>query len=102
LDNPSQEQLVVSIENALSSPYIPLELLQLLLNLAEFMEHDDKPLPIDPKKLGALAEKCHAYAKALHYKEAEFRELSVKDANTIEELISINNNLQQHEVSFRT
>lgn len=33
------------------------------------MEHDDKPLPIDIRTLGSLAEKCHAYAKALHYKE---------------------------------
>ena len=44
---------------------------QTLLNLAEFMEHNDKPLPIDIRKLGALAEKCHAYAKALHYREIE-------------------------------
>lgn len=39
-----------------------------LLNLAEFMEHDDKRLPLDTRTLGALAEKCHAFAKALHYK----------------------------------
>jgi FKBP12-rapamycin complex-associated protein len=39
---------------------------QTLLNLAEFMEHNDKPLPIDIRKLGTLAEKCHAYAKARH------------------------------------
>jgi hypothetical protein len=35
-----------------------------LLNLAEFMEHDDKRLPLDTRTLGALAEKCHAFAKA--------------------------------------
>lgn len=34
-----------------------------LLNLAEFMEHDDKRLPLDTRTLGALAEKCHAFAK---------------------------------------
>jgi hypothetical protein len=32
------------------------------------MEHDDKRLPLDTRTLGALAEKCHAFAKALHYK----------------------------------
>lgn len=32
--------------------------LQTLLALAEFMEHDEKPLPIDIRKLGAVAEKC--------------------------------------------
>ncbi|KAI3835059.1 hypothetical protein MKX03_020353 [Papaver bracteatum] len=39
---------------------------------AEFMEHGEKPLPIDIRLLGALAEKCRAFAKALHYKEMEF------------------------------
>jgi len=34
---------------ALNAPSIPPEILQNLLNLAEFMEHDDKPLPIDIK-----------------------------------------------------
>ncbi len=29
--------------------------------------------PGDRSTLGALAEKCHAYAKALHYKELEFQ-----------------------------
>ena len=42
-----------------------------LLNLAEYMEHDDKALPMDIHQLSALAAKCHAYAKALHYKELE-------------------------------
>jgi FKBP12-rapamycin complex-associated protein len=36
------------------------------------MEHDEKPLPIDIRKLGNVAEKCQAYAKSLHYKELEF------------------------------
>jgi len=27
------------------------------------MEHDDKRLPLDTRTLGALAEKCHAFAK---------------------------------------
>lgn len=30
-------------------------------------------LPLDTRTLGALAEKCHAFAKALHYKELEFQ-----------------------------
>jgi FKBP12-rapamycin complex-associated protein len=38
-----------------------------LLNLAEFMEHDDKRLPLDTRTLGALAEKCHAFAKVLRW-----------------------------------
>jgi hypothetical protein len=39
------------------------EIVTALLNLAEFMEHDDKRLPLDTRTLGALAEKCHAFAK---------------------------------------
>eukprot|EP00959_Pyramimonas_sp_CCMP1952_P078524 1641067-Pyramimonas_sp.AAC.1 len=41
------------------------------------MEHDEKPLPVDIRTLGALAEKCRAYAKALHYKETEFQQQPV-------------------------
>jgi FKBP12-rapamycin complex-associated protein len=56
------------------------------------MERDDKPLPIDMKTLGGYAAKCHAYAKALHYKEMEF--MSEPSPDTIEALISVNNQLQ--------
>lgn len=57
------------------------------------MEHDDQTLPIDIKTLGNYAAQCHAYAKALHYKELEF--IGEPMTNTIEALISINNQLQQ-------
>eukprot|EP01132_Coremiostelium_polycephalum_P002833 gene2833-3519_t len=91
-----QDDLVHSLETALLSPTIPTEVLQTLLNLAEFMEIHDKPLPIDITTLGALAQKCHAYAKALHYKEIEFQQ---SPSSTIEALISINNQLQQPEAA---
>jgi FKBP12-rapamycin complex-associated protein len=129
-----QQELVRSLETAFLSPNIPPEILQILLNLAEFMEHDNKPLPVDVshslqqyqkktgknrrritaplppciffhhlsrtskiRTLGALAEKCHAYAKALRYKETEFRS---SPATCIEALISINNQLQQPEAAI--
>jgi FKBP12-rapamycin complex-associated protein len=88
-----QDELVRSLEIALTSPNISPDILQTLLNLAEFMEHDDKALPIDIRMLGLYAARCHAYAKALHYKELEF--LSEPLPSTIEALISINNQLQQ-------
>lgn len=78
---------------ALTSPDIPPKIQTILLNLAEFMEHDDKALPIDIRTLGVYASKCHAFAKALHYKELEF--ISEPLTNNIEALISINNQLQQ-------
>lgn len=92
-----QEEVVRALEMAFSSPNLPTEVLQTLLNLAEFMEHDDKPLPIDIRALGALAEKCQTHAKALHYKEIEFQ---LNPASTIEALISINDQLQQHEAAM--
>ena len=92
-----QEELVRSLETAITSPHIPPEILQVLLNLAEFMEHDDKALPIDIRTLGMYAGKCHAFAKALHYKELEFEE--EKTPSTVEALISINNQLQQSDAA---
>ncbi|CAN1302711.1 Serine/threonine-protein kinase TOR [Linum perenne] len=104
LNEASQKQLVRSLEMAFSSPNIPPEILATLLNLAEFMEHDEKPLPIDIRLLGALAEKCRAFAKALHYKEMVFEGARTKkmDANpvaVVEDLIHINNQLHQHEAA---
>ncbi|KAK5714212.1 phosphatidylinositol kinase-related protein kinase tor1, partial [Elasticomyces elasticus] len=93
-----QEELVCSIEKALTSPNISLEILQVLLNLAEFMEHDDRALPIDIRTLGKYAAKCHAFAKALHYKELEFEQ--DQNSGAIEALITINNQLQQSDAAI--
>lgn len=87
-----QDQLIRSLETALTSPNIPPEILQYLLDLAEFMEHVNTKFPMDKHKLGVMAEKCHAYAKALYYKEIEFKH-KPDNLNTIESLISINNKL---------
>lgn len=67
IDDTSQRELVRSLEAALVSPSIPPEIVTALLNLAEFMEHNERPLPLDTRTLGALAEKCHAYAKVCLY-----------------------------------
>lgn len=61
-------------------------------------EHDSHhQLPISPQLLGSLAENSHAYAKALHYKEIEFR---TSPAAAIAALISINNRLQHPEAAI--
>ncbi|WOK94449.1 serine/threonine-protein kinase TOR [Canna indica] len=104
MNETSQEQLVRNLKTAFSSQNIPPEILATLLNLAEFMEHDEKPLPIDTRLLGALAEKCRAFAKALHYKEMEFEAVCSKKMGTnpvtvVESLIHINNQLHQHEAA---
>ncbi|CCH60866.1 hypothetical protein TBLA_0D03670 [Henningerozyma blattae CBS 6284] len=94
----NQEDLVQSLCAALSSPQNPPEIHQTLLNLVEFMEHDDKTLPIPIQTLGQYAQRCHAYAKALHYKEVEFMQDST--TSTIESLISINNQLHQTDAAI--
>ncbi|KAK4401785.1 Serine/threonine-protein kinase TOR [Sesamum angolense] len=104
LNEHCQKQLVRSLEMAFSSPNIPPEILATLLNLAEFMEHDERPLPIDIRLLGALAEKCRAFAKALHYKEMEFEgawsnRMDGNPVAVVEALIHINNQLHQHEAA---
>jgi len=107
----SKAKVLCALEIAFRSDTIPAEILQTLLKLAEFMEHDDKPLPINKSTLASLAEQCHAYAKALHYKEQEFQELlhqsSGKDegvvltdlSGIVESLISINSKLDQPEAA---
>lgn len=93
-----QEDLIGSLCIALSSPLNPPEIHQTLLNLVEFMEHDDKALPIPTQSLGEYAERCHAYAKALHYKEIKF--IKEPENSTIESLISINNQLNQTDAAI--
>ncbi|KAK0217827.1 phosphatidylinositol 3-kinase [Armillaria fumosa] len=92
-----QEDLVRSVETALTSGAAPSELIHRLLGLAEFMEHEEKRLPIEYKILGECAFKNLAYAKALHYKELEF--FSEASTATIESLITINTRLQQHDAA---
>jgi len=93
-----QEELITNIENTIKSENVPPDLLGQLLNLAEFMEHDDKALPIDIRVLGREAARCHAYAKALHYKELEF--LQDHNSHAVEALIVINNQLQQADAAI--
>ena len=92
-----KEDLSRAIEAGIKSPTIPPDVLQILLNLCEFMEHDEKQMPIESKTLAAYSSRCHAYAKALHYKELEF--IQEPNTATIEELIGINNQLQQSDAA---
>lgn len=92
-----KSMMIKHLESAFDSPSIPTQVLQVLLNLAEFMEHDEHKL-FDAKTLWKLAYKCKAYAKALHYKEVEFY-TSAPNSEIIENLISLNNLLNQHEAA---
>lgn len=91
LTEPYRVNLVHALKTAFVADVSP-EILQALLNLAEFMEHDPSGgLPIEIPILADLALKCRAYAKALHYTEREYN----MDSTTacVELLISINGKL---------
>eukprot|EP00731_Ephydatia_muelleri_P014310 Em0008g30a len=96
-----QEELLSHLKTVLKFQNIP-EIAQTILNLAEFMEHCEEAvsrLPLGNELLGDCAIKCHAYAKALHYKEEEFHQ--DPSSRTLESLIAINNKLQQADASQR-
>ncbi|OXA52223.1 Serine/threonine-protein kinase mTOR [Folsomia candida] len=97
LQEEQQNELIASLRQALMVDDLP-EITQIILNLAEFMEHCDKgPLPLEPEFLGERAMSCCAYAKALHYKEEQFHKSP--SSEVLETLISINNKLQNKEAS---
>lgn len=97
LNKPARAEFIDNLRIALKSPHMPPEILQMWLNAAEFLEHARLPLPIELKELGRLANKCRAYAKALHYKELEFQ--TTRSSDIIESLIFLNNELQQPEAA---
>ncbi|KAJ2121753.1 phosphatidylinositol kinase- protein kinase tor1 [Coemansia sp. RSA 720] len=86
-----QQEIIASLQSVASNLDVPADILQTILGLAGFMEHDEKQIPIDLKRLGDYASRCHALAKELHYKEAEWT--LEKNYDTIEKLIELNQNL---------
>lgn len=99
LHDQNQDDLTRNLHIAFQSINVPHEILQTLLDLAEFMERTDQPLPIDISLLASVAEECHAYARALHYREMEFHLSPNASSEKVEALISINNKLQQPEAA---
>ncbi len=53
-----QEHLVLALETVFKASAVPTDILTMLLNLAEFLEHDDKPLPISNRILGRFVPQC--------------------------------------------
>jgi len=72
--------LAAAVEAALERESMPPAVLQKMLNLADFMELHLQPLPIPVRKLGSLAERCQAYAKAAHYREMSFTHAAFRHA----------------------
>ena len=97
MDEHYHDKFLSALETAFTAPTIPPEILQQLLSLVEYMEHNEQELQINYKSLGDVAYKSHAFAKALHYKEIEFQTSPNTIEDAIEALISINKQLEQPE-----
>ena len=98
LSDAYRANLVKALEIAFKAD-VSAEILQSLLNLAEFMEHDTEGgLPIDIGVLADLALKCRAYAKALYYKEREYSQ--TRSSRCVESLISINRKLDLQDAAL--
>ena len=54
LEPTARDSLVGAIEAALTTPSTPTEVLQELLNLAEYMERHDQQLPLNTRMLGDI------------------------------------------------
>ncbi|PXF45649.1 Target of rapamycin [Gracilariopsis chorda] len=108
LSSESKVKIVYNLEKALSSDIIPLNVLQSLLNLYEFMDHDEKPLPTSNMKLAIAACRCGAFAKAVRYRELDYAhhvgnpELIESDIDGEEGLISIYDRLNNLESAVGT
>jgi FKBP12-rapamycin complex-associated protein len=99
-DVASDIPLIRSLENALRSPQIPANIRDALLNLAEFMEMQDKPLPIDVLLLAEQARLANMFAKCLHYRELEFNcSNALPSTKCIEALIIVNDQLGMREAA---
>ncbi len=97
LSSEDREELMSHLLKVFHSDTVPGDVLQTLLDLAEFMEDNSSPLPIDVEVLIHLTERCRAYAKSLRYLETEIK--ASPNANVIERLIGVHNKLGLPEAS---
>lgn len=67
-----RQSLAGALQVSFASPNVSQEICQTILDLAEAMERNDIPLPIDIRMLGELARRSHVFAKALRYTELQY------------------------------
>ncbi|KAF8668205.1 Atypical PIKK FRAP protein kinase [Rhizoctonia solani] len=95
-----RDELDKVLEDALEDTRNPADVCHMILNAAEFMEHDDKPLPIPLVTLSECALRTHAFAKALHWRELDFLSGASASGSVIESLILINTRLGQSDAAY--
>ena len=83
-----KKQIVKELNVVLEHSQTPNNILLIILNLAEFMERKKGNFDfMDFSKLGNIALKCKAYAKAIYYKENDF--INKNDYDIFEQLIEL-------------
>eukprot|EP00760_Papus_ankaliazontas_P008792 PhM_4_TR13928/c0_g1_i1/m.100474/K07203/MTOR, FRAP, TOR; serine/threonine-protein kinase mTOR len=77
MDQNTRELVLGYLRDALQSRTIPVEVLQVLLNLSEYMSLYDIQMPasFNAKILSELSQSCQLYAKALRYTETMFSQI---------------------------
>ena len=86
--------LISTIEIALSSSNVPRDVVVCLLNVCEFMDMQDKRLPIDVTILAKQAEDANMFARCLRYREIEFNSMNtIPSDDCVESLITVNHEL---------
>ena len=93
-----QNETVRYLELALKNSEVH-DIIKTILNLAEFMERCDSPLPIEPKILAEKAFSVRAYAKSLHYVEEQFHNSTQPTSEILEQLVTLNHELQRTEAA---
>lgn len=94
-----KEEVITSLDEALSYSKCP-EIIQVILNLVEFIEHIPSiTLPLKTELLAKSAYDSRAYAKALRYKEKQFKPNNPGN-DLLASLIDLNNKLQVPEASI--
>ncbi len=81
LSDSARREIVHILTRALQSSTMPVNLTQSILNLFEYMEHDERPLPASVEFLAQTAFRCGAFAKALRYKEGEYAVIMRSNCN---------------------
>lgn len=80
LSSATKTRICDSLEIAMTSDTIPLNILQAILYLFEYMDHAERPLPASTENLALTACRCGAFAKALRYREQNYvQHLESKD-----------------------
>lgn len=96
-----RNHIVESLRFVFRSQNCPLDVLQILLDLAEFWENRSREFSttFSHDFLGEVAERCHAYTRSLRYKETEYAQHPIE---AVGRLIAINYSLGYEETAIGT